>query len=215
MRALTNLELLVMAAVVLAGTGCGYKVPEQATARGDELFKLCVECHGEAGEGIADYHAPSIAGLPSWYVETQLNKFKSGMRGSHPADRTGQMMRPMTMSFRNEADLKTIAAYVSTLPTTKPAATLADGDANRGKALFAVCTACHGADAAGNQQMKAPPLTHSSDWYLVEQLRKFKGGQRGANPADVEGATMRPMMATLTDDQAIKDVVAHIATLGR
>jgi cytochrome c553 len=146
-------------------------------------------------------------------VEAQLHKFKSGVRGAHPMDQTGMMMRPMTLSFRNEADLKTAAAYVSTLPKTSPKPILADGNPARGATLFAVCAACHGTDAAGNELVKAPPLNGSSDWYLVEQLKKFKGGIRGASPVDLEGAQMRPMMATLTDEQAIKDVVAHIVTL--
>lgn len=214
MRASTNLQLPVAAALMLLGLGCGYKVPEAPTARGDEIFKLCGECHGPTGEGNPDYHAPAIAGLPQWYLESQLKKFKSGTRGAHPHDQTGMMMRPMTMALRNEADLKTIAAYVATLPPTMPEPTVG-GDATRGQSLFAVCTACHGPDAKGNEQLKAPPLTHTSDWYLVAQLKKFKDGLRGTNPADVEGATMRPMMATLADEQAMKDVVAHIATLRR
>lgn len=213
MRALTILEW-PLAALLLLGAGCGYKVPEHATARGDELFTLCKSCHGEAGEGNAQYQAPAIAGLPEWYVEGQLRKFKSGVRGAHPHDYTGMMMRPMTLAFRNDADLKEAAAYVSRLPRAKPQRVLSEGDAAKGKALFAVCTACHGPDGAGNVALKAPPLKGASDWYLVEQLKKFKSGVRGNNPADVEGATMRPMMATLADEQAIKDVVAHIVTLG-
>lgn len=214
MRALTILEWPLAAALLLLGVGCGYKIPEQATARGDELFTLCAECHGKSGEGHPEYHAPAIAGLPEWYVEAQLRKFKTGARGAHPSDYTGMMMRPMTLSFRNDADLKEAAAYVSRMTPVKPAASLTGADAARGQALFTVCTACHGPDAAGNVAVKAPPLSGASDWYLVEQLRKFKSGIRGANPADLEGATMRPMMATLADEQAIKDVVAHIVKLG-
>jgi cytochrome c oxidase subunit 2 len=79
--------------------------------------------------------------------------------------------------------------------------------------LYTPCTACHGADAAGNEQLKAPPLRGASDWYLLAQLKKFKEGHRGANPSDLEGAQMRPMAQTLPDEQAMKDVVAHIGTL--
>jgi cytochrome c oxidase subunit 2 len=202
--------------LLLGAAGCGYKVPETtATARGDELFTLCSECHGKYAEGHPEYHAPAIAGLPQWYIENQLHKFKSGTRGAHPLDQTGMMMRPMTLSFRNEADLKTVAAYVSAMPPVKPAPTLKDTDPAHGKSLFAVCTACHGPEAAGNEAVKAPPLNRASDWYLVEQLRKFKHGIRGASPADLEGAQMRPMVATLADEQAIKDVVSHIVTLAR
>ena len=90
---------------------------------------------------------------------------------------------------------------------------MAGGDAARGKTLFTPCSACHGPDGAGKEQVKAPPLNHASDWYLLAQLKKFKEGIRGGTPADIEGAQMRPMATALTDEQAMKDVVAHIATL--
>ena len=75
--------------------------------------------------------------------------------------------------------------------------------------LYANCT-CHGPDA-GHRAPGAPLST--AGWYLIAQLKKFKSGERGANPGDLEGAQMRPMAATLSDEQAIKDVVAHIMTL--
>jgi cytochrome c553 len=203
-------QFLIGAALLLAA--CDYKIPEEPTASGDEIFELCSQCHGEHGEGRHEFNAPSIAGLPQWYVEAQLKKFRSGMRGTHPADLTGMQMRPMSMSLHNEADIKTVAAYVASLPRPAPAAMLEGGDANRGKALYATCGACHGVDGAGMEQVKAPPLKHASDWYLLAQLQKYKEGQRGLT-GDVEGATMRPQVALLTDEQAMKDVVQYIGTL--
>ena len=80
--------------------------------------------------------------------------------------------------------------------------------------LFAPCTACHGA-RNGWQQLNAPPINHASDWYLLTQLKNFKAGVRGAKPSDATGALMRPMAALLPDEQAMKDVVAHIMTLAK
>jgi len=77
------------------------------------------------------------------------------------------------------------------------------------------CAACHGADGKGNVQMNAPPLAGQHDWYLLAQLKKFKAGHRGLNPKDVTGGQMRPMAMTLADEQAMKNVVAHIQTLGK
>jgi cytochrome c oxidase subunit 2 len=88
-----------------------------------------------------------------------------------------------------------------------------DGDIKRGRALYAPCVACHGPDALGNDATKAPALAGLNDWYLLGQLRHFKSGVRGASADDVTGAQMAPMMATLEDDQAMKDVVAYIQTL--
>ena len=88
-------------------------------------------------------------------------------------------------------------------------------DAAAGKALYATCAACHGPNAGGNQAMNSPKTAGQHGWYIKRQLQAFKDGIRGAAPGDVYGAQMRPMMATLTDEQAIKDVVSHIVTLGR
>lgn len=115
----------------------------------------------------------------------------------------------------NQAEVKVVADYVATLPPAKPVATLSGGDAKAGAGSYAVCMACHGPDGKGNPALKAPPIVGASDWYLLAQLKKFKAGVRGTNPADASGATMRPMSLTLADEQAMKNVLAHLATLSR
>jgi cytochrome c oxidase subunit 2 len=177
------------------------------------LFQLCQQCHADQAQGNSLVNAPSIAGLPQWYIENQLKKFKAGGRGTHFDDLTGMQMRPMAMSLQSDEQISTIAKYVAELPVQKPAPTLQGGDPNRGKVLYAPCTACHQADGKGSQPLNAPPLTHANDWYLTASLKKFKAGVRGTNPLDVTGAGMRPMAQTLVDDQAVADVVSYIVTL--
>jgi len=92
-------------------------------------------------------------------------------------------------------------------------AAFAAGDAATGKTLFGICVACHGANAEGNQALNAPSNAGQDEWYVVRQLKNFKEGIRGADPKDTYGAQMRPMAMALTDDQAIADVAAYIATL--
>ena len=47
-------------------------------------------------------------------------------------------------------------------------------------------------------------------------LKKFKRGLRGADAIkDPQGYTMAPIMATLPDEQAMKDVIAHIRHLSK
>jgi cytochrome c553 len=111
--------------------------------------------------------------------------------------------------------VKVVADYVATLAPTKPAPTLSGGDATAGAGAYAVCTACHGPDGKGNPALQAPPIVGANDWYLLAQLKKFKAGVRGTNPLDTSGATMRPMSLTLADEQAMKNVLAHIATFSR
>jgi cytochrome c553 len=213
----TPIRTAHLLAIVLAGATSACSSARSApppTPPGHELFQLCAQCHTESGGGNLKVNAPSIAGMPQWYLEAQLKNFKAGGRGTHFDDITGMQMRPMAMSLITDAEIKAVAEYVAKLPAQKPAATdVVQGDASKGQALFATCVACHGADAAGNEQLKAPPLTHTNDWYLVRSLEKFKAGVRGTNPLDTSGALMRPMALTLADEQAMKDVVAYIMTL--
>lgn len=184
----------------------------QDVARGAALFDTCVPCHGANGAGDQARGAPVIAGLPAWYVETQLGNFKAGRRGYHAADVAGLQMRPMASALVTGDDVRAVAAYVASLPPVPPV-DLGGGDAGRGQAAYAVCLACHGADGMGNEQLKAPPIARQGDWYLVAQLEKFKSGQRGAGTGDVTGMQMRGMAATLPDEQAVRDVTAYIRTL--
>ena len=89
----------------------------------------------------------------------------------------------------------------------------ATGDAAAGKPLYAVCAACHGAQAEGNPALHAPKLSGLGDWYLQRQLKYFKQGARGTHDKDVFGKMMAPMVATLADDAAINNVSAYIKTL--
>ena len=52
-----------------------------------------------------------------------------------------------------------------------------------------------------------------SDWYLLAQLEKFKSGVRGSNEANQPAMMMAAMAQTIPDQQAMKDIVAHINTL--
>jgi len=87
------------------------------------------------------------------------------------------------------------------------------GDVALGQAQYAVCSACHGAQAQGNRELNAPKLSGQASWYLIRQLQAYKQGIRGGSDQDVYGQQMMPMAQTLVDDAAIKNVVAYIASL--
>ncbi len=183
--------------------------------RGADLYRLCAVCHGESAAGDEVAGAPAIAGMPLWYLEGQLNQFRTGNRGTHFDDIMGMRMRPMALTLMREGDVEAVAAYIAEMPSVNPAPSLTGGDAVDGKAIYTTtCIACHGPDGAGNQTMMgAAPLYRSSDWYLFRQIENFRAGIRGARPGDQGGALMRPMVLQLADEQAIKDVVAYIMTL--
>lgn len=207
----TPLALAVVVGLVAGLTSTA--VAEDADlARGERLFDLCAQCHGEAGQGNALYIAPSIAGMELWYLEMQLAEFRNGLRGTHFDDIAGMRMRPMSLTLRSEEDVKAVAAYVASLPQVKPEATM-EGDASKGQEHYAICGSCHGVKGEGIQEMSAPELNHSQDWYLVSQVERFKAGVRGSNPNDSFGVLMMNMARTLPDEQAVRDVVAYIMTL--
>jgi cytochrome c oxidase subunit 2 len=104
-------------------------------------------------------------------------------------------------------------AWMDRQPTFTQVRARPPGNAVAGKASYAVCAACHGAQGEGNLAMNAPKLSGQGPWYLERQLRQFKLGARGTQDKDVFGKLMAPMAATLADDAAIADVVAYIGTL--
>lgn len=210
--------LLLAGVLAAAASGACSRVDAATTTTslgGQELYRACVSCHGDEGHGNRAIGAPPIAGLPAWYVENQLKKFKDGARGAHPDDHEGLRMRPMARQMMNDAEVKSVSAHVGSLAPAHVAPTLEGGDAAAGAATFAPCTACHGATGMGNEGLKAPPIAGQADWYLFAQLRKFKSGIRGANPRDAQGAMMRPMALTLPNEQAMLDVVTHVSSLSR
>jgi cytochrome c oxidase subunit 2 len=86
------------------------------------------------------------------------------------------------------------------------------GNASIGAAQYAVCAACHGQQGEGVQAMNSPKIAGQSEWYLKRQIMNYKKGLRGTHEDDVFGAQMIGMVATLADEQAIDNVVAHIRT---
>ncbi|NNF40441.1 MAG: c-type cytochrome [Woeseiaceae bacterium] len=86
------------------------------------------------------------------------------------------------------------------------------GNAMVGAAQYAVCAACHGQQGEGIAAMNAPKLAGQSAWYLKRQIMNYKKGMRGTHKDDTYGAQMIGMVATLVDEQAVDNVVAHIRT---
>jgi len=198
--------------LALSLAACDATPPPVGMARGAELFETCAPCHGEYADGDADIAAPAIAGLPQWYIESQLQSFQAGWRGKHADDLPGLRMRPMAVTLNREGDIESVAQYVASFEEEFPASTL-HGNAGAGAALYEqVCVACHGADGRGDEILRSPPIVQLPDWYLVQELQNFRDGARGADPADTWGLTMRANTLVMTD-QAMADVIAYVQTL--
>ena len=183
-----------------------------STENGKTLYGVCASCHGADGGGNKALNAPRISGQKAWYIARQLTNFKSGIRGSHEKDIYGQQMRPMSMTLANDQMVADVSAYVSTLKSLASPPTI-KGDAAAGKAAYAICASCHGANGEGNKALNAPAIAGQNDWYIVRQLYNFKNGIRGVDPKDSYGQQMRPMAMILPDDKAINNIAAYISTL--
>jgi cytochrome c553 len=118
----------------------------------------------------------------------------------------------MSMTLANDQMVADVSAYVSTLKSLASPPTI-KGDATAGKAAYAICASCHGANGEGNKALNAPAIAGQNDWYIVRQLYNFKNGIRGVDPKDSYGQQMRPMAMTLPDDKSINNIAAYISTL--
>lgn len=180
--------------------------------KGKAYFEACQSCHGVEGEGTPA--APRLAGQPMWYTARQLQNFRSDMRGDHESDVNGQLMRSMARLLPDDQATRDVAAYLARQKTPTPVRTERSGRPQQGKVLYGGCQACHGQRGQGNASQGGPRLAGQHDWYLIIQLQNFRSGLRGVHEKDTYGRTMRLMAQTLlTDEQAIKDVAAYIATL--
>ena len=178
----------------------------------DDKFVYCTVCHGVQLKGNRKLEAPRLSGMESWYVRRQLEAFSKNWRGVHDNDVSGIEMRPMAAILTAE-EIDAVTRYVSEVRSESPQPTI-EGDASRGEQLYATCAVCHGANGEGNEALGSPGLADRSDWYLAKQIRNYRSGVRGSNPADTYGIQMRAAASVLPDDDAVNDIVAYLNTLG-
>lgn len=80
----------------------------------------------------------------------------------------------------------------------------AEGDAERGQSMSALCSACHGPDGISVNPLW-PSLAGQQELYLVNAIKAYRDGVR----VDV---SMQPFVAELTD-QEVEDLAAYYASL--
>ena len=198
---------------------------------GESSYAVCSSCHGVNGEGNKAMHAPGLAGMDAEYMRRQLRHFKRGVRGADESDTWGRTMAPMAMMLADASAINNVVSYIGTLSGQhdfnadtsyglsqavaryEPSAS---GDPSKSAALYvSTCGECHGASGEGVWTVNAPALAGLEGWYLAEQIKNFRNGVRGRHADDLYGLQMGLVSNTMTDDQAIEDMVAYITTLGK
>jgi cytochrome c553 len=76
--------------------------------------QTCFTCHGPDGRGNDTLRSPPIVQLHDWYLVQELQNFKIGARGAHPADVWGATMRANAVLLTDQA-MEDVIAYVQTL----------------------------------------------------------------------------------------------------
>jgi cytochrome c553 len=192
---------------------CAATVLRAELPAGAILFQnVCSTCHGARGEGLAALKSPAIAGLPSWYLLSQLTSFREGRRGHDVADAQAFLMATTVKSLTPE-HLRAVIEHTSHLPTITPEK-ITGADLTAGRTHYQEhCMACHRYNGSGELVFASPPLTGQPAWYLSEQMRKFKTGQRGTRPGDVNGAKMVLAATAIENEPTLRNLTAYILTL--
>ena len=180
--------LLLVGSFAFSGSGvCAQEVAATAEQRSlESIFHACTVCHGtrEMQRG------PILDGLEAWYLAAQLRKFRAGLRGQNPENRSEFLMGSAIDLIGNDQEIKALAVHISHLPRPR-FVPIIQGDVAQGRQLYAQhCAACHGSSGEGRPSLKAPRLIGLEDWYVLNQLRKFQNGQRAWHADDLEGQTM-------------------------
>lgn len=149
----------------------------EARLVGQALFvNYCSQCHASDGRGGKGF--PNLTDR-DWLHGGDPQAIKASILDG----RRGVM--PALGAALGEAGVKEVAAYVRSLSALSHDAAAAA----RGKARFALCAGCHGADGKGNMALGAPNLTDavwlygSSEATLIETIAK---GRSSVMPAHRE-----------------------------
>ena len=142
---------------------------------GERIFlNNCAQCHGSDARGSRGF--PNLADAEWLYggdPESIKTTVMNGRAGTMP---------PMGAALGGPDDVADVVHYALSLSASAHDSVRAA----RGRAKFAVCAACHGAEGKGNPQLGAPDLTNKIWLYggsvatITETVTK---GRQGVMPA--------------------------------
>ena len=170
---------LAVAFVVLA-IGCTDRMTpgNDRWSRGGELIAMsggeggaryaCVTCHGARGEGNG-FDAPRLAGLPTGYLQKQMEDFAAGLRAH-------EVMRDVARFLDSHERVLVANHYAALAPRALPPATDERADASAPALYASACEECHGPEGRG--AAGGPPLNAQPAFYLAQQLQDWQASKR-------------------------------------
>lgn len=199
-------------ALIFAATLSVPALAAEPAAKGDPkaaaaiVTQVCAACHGADGNSASPVN-PSLAGQGYEYLHKQLADFKSGERKS-------PVMGGIVASL-SPADMKNLAAFFSE-KQAKPGTAKDKEVALLGQKIYRggvqgsgvpACASCHGANGQGIP-VQFPRLAGQHAGYTVDQLNKFRNGERANDAAKM----MRVIAAKMTP-QEMEAVAQYIQGL--
>lgn len=147
---------------------------EDAITIGERLFaNYCATCHGADARGVRGF--PNLRDS-EWLYGGKPEQIHTSIAEGR------QGMMPAWEQQLSEDQIFNVAEYVRQLSGRSADVVVA----SRGKEVFAQnCSACHGADGTGNQQMGAPNLTNDIWLYGGSQqsiIETIRNGRQGRMP---------------------------------
>jgi cytochrome c553 len=179
----------------------------------DELgakLQYCKTCHGMSGQGYRGYFPmPRLAGQQPQYVENQLRAFIEHRRKNLIMANVAHALRPSMLTA--------LAHHFKDLDPQPLDGRSSSGNAT-GKHIYddglpeanvPACSACHGADAKGQDQI--PRLAGQLPDYIYDKLTHWSV-ERGQGTMPDSSAVMGPTSHNLTRSQ-IEAVAAYVSHL--
>ncbi len=177
------------------------KIPFGDANAGKAKVATCAACHGSDGNST-NPEWPSIAGQHPEYIYEQLKLIQDGTRNAPLM--VGQL------NNKNDKDLKDMAAYFASQEGSSGEAEATTYNLGQriyrgGNAKTGVpaCSACHGADGAGNPMSLYPSLNGQRKAYVVKALNDYAKGNRKGN---AQQKIMKEIAVLMSD--AEKEAVA-------
>lgn len=169
----------------------------------------CAACHMSNGNSVVSIW-PKIAGQHFGYIYKQLKHFKQGEKGP----RYNPIMLNIVNNLSDE-DLLDLSAYFSSMKMSEGKALSEHVELGRRiyhggnvKNNIPACAACHDVRGQGNLAGRIPRLSGQHSDYTVDQLKRYKSGERATDP----NAIMRTISMKMSDEE-MKAVSSYIEGL--
>ncbi len=89
---------------------------EGNVGNGENYYNMiCGACHGKGAMGNEALFSPKLTGIQDWYLETQINNFRAGIRGTTEGDPHGAQMQQIAEAIPDDQTVKDVIAYINSL----------------------------------------------------------------------------------------------------